>query len=118
MGRNQEMLFGAEEPKISTTQRTRPRTTDMSLKKRRGEQYLKAQKKLLKLQREQATRIKAQQSQSKLMQMVLAKQKELEEKRRKKEEEEKKREEEEERRRQEDEESKRRFGSVKNNKEN
>ena len=49
--RNQEMLFGAEEPQISTTQRTSPRTTDMSLKKRREEQYLKAQKKLLQLQR-------------------------------------------------------------------
>ena len=133
--RNQEMLFGAEEPQISTTQRTSPRTTDMSLKKRREEQYLKAQKKLLQLQRyhncctlfrfilylpyfrEQATRIKAQQSQSKLMQMVLAKQKELEEKRRKKKEEEKQREEEEERRRLLDEESKRRLGSIRNNKE-
>ena len=49
--RNQEMLFGAEEPQISTTQRTSPRTTDMSVKKRREEQYLKAQKKLLQLQR-------------------------------------------------------------------
>ena len=49
--RNQEMLFGSEEPQISTTQRTSPRTTDMSLKKRREEQYLKAQKKLLQLQR-------------------------------------------------------------------
>merc|ERR1712223_872098 len=117
MGRNQEMLFGAEEPQISTTQRTSPRTTDMSLKKRREEQYLKAQKKLLQLQREQATRIKAQQSQSKLMQMVLAKQKELEEKRRKKEKEEKQREEEE-RRRLEEEQSKRRFGLVRDNKEN
>ena len=49
------------------------------------------------------------------MQMVLAKQKELEEKRKKKEEEEKQREEEEERRRLEDEQSKKRFGSVGNN---
>ena len=48
------------------------------------------------------------------MQMVLAKQKELEEKRRRKEEE-KQREEEEERRRLEDEQSKKRFGSVGNN---
>ena len=45
------MLFGKEEPKISTTQRTTPRTTEMSLKKRREEQYLKAQQKLLQLQR-------------------------------------------------------------------
>jgi len=52
------------------------------------------------------------------MQMVLAKQKELEEKRRKKKEEEKQREEEEERRRLFiDEESKRRLGSIRNNKE-
>ena len=51
------------------------------------------------------------------MQMVLAKQKELEEKRRKKKEEEKQREEEEERRRLLDEESKRRLGSIRNNKE-
>ena len=49
--RNQQMLFGKEEPKISTTQRTTPRTTEMSLKKRREEQYLKAQQKLLQLQR-------------------------------------------------------------------
>ena len=64
--------------------------------------------------REQATRIKAQQSQSKLMQMVIAKQKELEEKRRKKEQELKRREEEkeEERRKQEGKESTRRFGFV------
>ena len=49
--RNQQMLFGKEEPKISTTQRTTLRTTEMSLKKRREEQYLKAQQKLLQLQR-------------------------------------------------------------------
>ena len=47
------MLFGKEELKISTTQRTTPRTTEMSLKKRREEQYLKAQQKLLQLQRYQ-----------------------------------------------------------------
>jgi len=121
--RNQQMLFGKEEPKISTTQRstprTTPRTTEMSLKKRREEQYLKAQQKLLQLQREQATRIKAQQSQSKLMQMVIAKQKELEERRRKKEQELKRREKEkEEKRRQEgEEESKRRFGYVRSDRE-
>ena len=134
------MLFGKEELKISTTQRTTPRTTEMSLKKRREEQYLKAQQKLLQLQRyqclffllkpttpnqihvsisrEQATRIKAQQSQSKLMQMVLAKQKELEEKRRKKEQELKRKEEEEERRRQEIEESKRLVDFAKNDRGN
>ena len=50
--RNQQMLFGKEEPKISTTQRTTTtRTTEMSLQKRREEQYLKAQQKLLQLQR-------------------------------------------------------------------
>ena len=68
--------------------------------------------------REQATRIKAQQSQSKLMQMVIAKQKELEEKKRKKEQELKRREEEEdERRRQEGAESTRRFGFVRSDRE-
>ena len=55
--RNQQMLFGKEELKISTTQRTTPRTTEMSLKKRREEQYLKAQQKLLQLQRYQCQRL-------------------------------------------------------------
>merc|ERR1712083_424194 len=89
-----QMLFGKEELKISTTQRTTPRTTEMSLKKRREEQYLKAQQKLLQLQREEASRIKAQQSQSKLMQMVLAKQREKQKEEQRKEEKEKRKQEE------------------------
>lgn len=79
---NQQMLFG-EKPKISTTQRTTERPKPKKLT--REEQYLKAQQKLMQMQREQASTAKAHQSQSKLMMMVLAKQKELEEKKRQKE---------------------------------